>query len=196
MKTGIIILAAGNSSRLGKPKQLLNYQGKTLLEIVSRAAIESSCKPIIVVLGAYATEISAKHHFPELKYVINDQWERGISSSIAVGMSAVLAINHDIQQVILAVSDQPFISAEIFENLIKTQQLSDKGIIASSYAETLGTPVLFSKKYFPQLLSLQGNQGAKQLLNEYPEDSSSLVFTLGDIDIDTTSDYNNLNLQR
>ncbi|MCX2452276.1 nucleotidyltransferase family protein [Pedobacter sp. PLR] len=196
MKTGIIILAAGNSSRLGKPKQLLNYQGKTLLEIVSRAAIASSCKPIIVVLGAYATEISAKHHFPELKYVINDQWERGMSSSIAVGMSAVLAINQDIQQVIIAVSDQPFISAEIFENLIKTQQLSDKGIIASSYAETLGTPVLFSKKYFPQLLSLQGNQGAKQLLNEYPEDSSSLVFTLGDIDIDTTSDYNNLNLQR
>ncbi|WP_316838483.1 nucleotidyltransferase family protein [Pedobacter gandavensis] len=196
MKTGIIILAAGNSSRLGKPKQLLNYQGETLLTIVSKAAMQSSCEPIVIVLGAYATEISAQHRLSELTYVINENWEAGMSSSIAVGMSAILKHAEDLEQVIIAVSDQPFINAEIFENLIKKQQESGKGIIASSYAETWGTPALFNKKYFHQLLSLNGNQGAKHLLKLYQKDCSSLNFELGYVDIDTTSDYNNLNLYR
>ncbi|MBB2148040.1 nucleotidyltransferase family protein [Pedobacter gandavensis] len=196
MKTGIIILAAGNSSRLGKPKQLLHYQGESLLEIVSKAAIQSSCNPIIIVLGAYAKEISAAHRLNGPTYVVNYNWEKGMSSSIAVGMSAALAHTKDLDQVIISVSDQPFISSEIIENLIKRQQESRKGIVSCSYAQTSGTPVLFRKKYFPQLLSLHGNQGAKQLLKQYPEDSSSLVFELGYIDIDTESDYNNLKLQR
>ncbi|WP_316822909.1 nucleotidyltransferase family protein [Pedobacter gandavensis] len=192
----MIILAAGNSSRLGKPKQLLNYQGETLLGIVSKAAIETTCEPVVVVLGAYAQEISANHHHPAIQYVINEHWEKGMSSSIAVGISAVLAQDKDIQQLIIAVSDQPFISAEVFKTLMSTQSKTNKGIVASSYANTTGTPVLFYKNYFPKLLSLQGNEGAKYLLNKYPEDCSSLVFELGDIDIDTTSDYDNLNFHR
>lgn len=189
-------MAAGNSSRLGRPKQLLHYQGESLLEIVSKAAIQSSCNPIIIVLGAYAKEISAVHRLNGATYVVNDNWEKGMSSSIAVGMSAALAHTKDLEQVIISVSDQPFISSEIIENLIKRQQESQKGIVACSYAQTSGTPVLFHKKYFPQLLSLHGNQGAKQLLKQYPEDSTSLFFELGYIDIDTESDYNNLKLQR
>lgn len=196
MKTGIIILAAGNSSRLGSPKQLLNYRGKTLLEIISSAAIQADCSPIVVVLGAYAKEILDQHQYPGINYVINHNWEDGMSSSIAIGISAVLAESKDLQQVIIAVSDQPFISAEILENLIKEQGKNQKGIIASSYSETSGTPVLFHKKYFPQLLSLDGEQGAKQLLKQYPEDSSTVVFELGNVDIDTASDYHNLNLIR
>ena len=192
MKTGIIILAAGNSSRLGKPKQLLTFKGKTLLEIVSRAALESGCYPLVVVLGAYASDISKQQQHPNIYYIINDSWQQGISSSIAAGLTAIMNQDQDVEQVIIAVSDQPFISSEILLDLIKKQEETGKNIINSSYAQTIGTPALFNKKYFDQLLSLTGNHGAKYIMEQHPEDTASIVFELGNIDIDTEIDYNNL----
>lgn len=192
MNTGIIILAAGNSSRLGKPKQLVSYQGKTLLDIASMAAIESSCKPLVVVLGAYASEILEQHQHAGISYIINESWAEGMSSSISAGLTTLLAQDNTLQQLIIAVSDQPFISSKIFENLIKKQQHSGKSMVASSYAQTIGTPALFHRKYFDELLSLSGNEGAKHLLKQYPEDRETISFELGHIDIDTETDYNNL----
>lgn len=192
MNTGIIILAAGNSSRLGKPKQLVSYQGKTLLDIASMAAIESSCKPLVVVLGAYASEILEQHQHAGISYIINESWAEGMSSSISAGLTTLLAQDNTLQQLIIAVADQPFISSEIFEILIKKQQHSGKSMVASSYAQTIGTPALFRRKYFDELLSLSGNEGAKHLLKQYPEDRETISFELGHIDIDTETDYNNL----
>ena len=193
MKTGIIILAAGNSSRLGKPKQLLDHQGKTLLEITSEAAIEaSSGNPVVVVLGAYADKISKHHHETNITYIVNESWEEGMSSSISAGLTTLLAQNSAIEQVIIAVCDQPYISAEIFESLIKKQEQTGKSIVASSYAQTIGTPALFNSKHFDELLSLSGNTGAKHLLKKYAGATETISFELGYIDIDTETDYNNL----
>jgi len=189
MKTGIVILAAGNSSRLGKPKQLLTYKEKSLIEIVTNAALETNSGPVTIVLGAYHEAI-LKHL--KADFIINDSWSEGMSSSIAAGLSAVLEKFPDLDQVIFAVSDQAHISVAIFNQLIDRKLETAKGIIASHYAETNGTPVLFDKKYFPQLLALKGETGAKPILKGNSNDIETINFENGYIDIDTDTDYQNL----
>ena len=191
MDTAIIILAAGNSSRLGRPKQLLPYRNKTLLQVVSDAALQTPFRPVTIVLGAYKNEIAKQIH-GTVNYVFNDHWQEGMASSIAAGLAATLELSPGIQQVIIAVSDQAFISQEIFEQLHQQQQLSDKGIVASRYGKIAGTPVLFSKKYFTDLLSLKGDSGAQSILKTYPEDIETITFEKGEMDIDTEEDYKKL----
>jgi molybdenum cofactor cytidylyltransferase len=192
MKTGIIILAAGNSSRMGKPKQLLNYKGKTLLQTVIDEALKTDCKPIVVVLGANAEEIAARHQNDQIQFVINESWGNGMASSIAAGLSSVIDNNIEIENIIITVSDQVFIKMSNFNHLIEKHNETGKNMIASSYAGTMGTPVFFEKRYFDALLSLKGTEGAKKLLKQYPQDVETVVFEGGEIDIDTETDYNNL----
>ncbi|MFC3559210.1 nucleotidyltransferase family protein [Pedobacter jamesrossensis] len=192
MSTGIIILAAGNSSRLGSPKQLLHYEGKTLLERVSFEAIKTLFKPIVVVLGAYAEEIGMEHKHANISYTFNKNWQSGMASSIAKGLSTVLSLQKNIENVIITVSDQVFVSTEIFQTLVKKHNNTSKGIIACRYEKTNGTPTLFNKKYFEQLLSLSGTTGAKKILIENEDDMTTIPFEKGYIDVDTRNDYNNL----
>ncbi|MNI39005.1 Nicotine blue oxidoreductase [compost metagenome] len=192
MKTGIIMLAGGNSSRLGQPKQLLTFNGKQLMDIVTEAAIESGFSPVLAVLGGHAKQLAAKL---KTDFIINQQWEAGISTSIVAGVSAMLQRNSDLDSVILSVSDQPFINAAIFKTLFEAQQTTGKGIVASQYASTMGTPVIFTQKYFAQLLALTGNSGAKAIIAENPNDLATIAFEMGHIDIDTMADYANLTQQ-
>ncbi|OWK70878.1 NTP transferase domain-containing protein [Pedobacter sp. AJM] len=191
MHTGIMILAAGNSSRLGRPKQLLVFKQKTLIEQTINAALQTSFQPIIVVLGAYANEIQEKLS-AEVNFVINENWSAGMSSSIAAGVAALIKKSPLIENIIIAVSDQAFITAEIFSALKQKQISTKKGIVASTYAKTTGTPVLFNKQYFPQLLSLTGNNGAKSMLKLHDNDVETIAFAMGNVDIDTETDYDNL----
>lgn len=192
MSTGIIILAAGNSSRLGSPKQLLSFMGCTLLETIVSAATRTSFAPIVLVLGAYAEDILIANPKLNVNYVINQSWEHGMSSSIVAGLKKIIELEPSIENVIITVADQPFITTAVLEALLENLENTGKNIIASKYAHTLGTPVLFNKKYFGQLMSLEGNSGAKQLLNLYPDDVSAIRFDLGHIDIDTETDFKNL----
>ncbi|QDW25702.1 nucleotidyltransferase family protein [Pedobacter sp. KBS0701] len=192
MKTGIIILAAGSSSRLGRSKQLLDYKGKTLLQNVINEALEKNCQSVIVVLGANAEEIASKHQNDQVNLVINESWENGIASSIVAGLLTMVKNNSEIESIIIAVADQVFIKMNNFNNLIEKQKETGKNIIASTYAETIGTPVLFKKDYFEALLSLTGEEGAKKILKQYSQDVETVVFEHGEIDIDTETDYNNL----
>ncbi|MFP5079045.1 NTP transferase domain-containing protein [Pedobacter sp. JCM 36344] len=191
MVNGIIILAAGNSSRLGKPKQLLTYQGKTLLKHVTDESLEASDGAIVVVLGAYA-EIAVEATNDRLFRVVNERWQSGMSSSLAMGLLELLTQHKDLENAIVTVSDQPYVTAELLKDLIKTQQQTGKGIVASSYAQTIGVPVLFNKKYFDLLLSLKGHEGAKKLLELYSSDLETVIFENGEVDIDTMADYLNL----
>jgi molybdenum cofactor cytidylyltransferase len=196
MNTGIIILSAGNSSRLGSPKQLLPYKNSTLLQQAITAAKKTAYAPIVLVLGAYAEEILAESPEMQVYTIINNKWQEGISTSITTGLSKLLELQPNMDNVIIAVSDQPFISDEIFKALVEKQQQSRKNIVASLYAETIGTPALFKKKYFDELMLLDGNTGAKPILQKYTADVATVPFELGYIDIDTQTDYNNLTQEK
>lgn len=193
MNTGIIILAAGGSTRLGRPKQLLTYKGKTLLNIVSDAAVGTGLRPVVTVLGASAKEIGLAHQNNNIDYVINNDWQQGMSTSIVLGLSTLLNKQPNLENVIITVADQVFITTELFKKLNTQQQITGKGIIASAYSKTMGTPVLFNKKYFQHLLALRGDSGAKSLFKLYPSDIETVAFDKGSIDIDTESDYEDLN---
>jgi len=190
--TGIIILAAGNSSRLGRPKQLLEYKKSTLLKNTISEALKVENALVIVVTGANDEVIKNEINSAEITVCLNTDWENGMSSCIAKGLNELSILNPDCQQCILAVCDQPFVTSTIFENLINEHHKTQKGIIASAYSETLGTPVLFHQKYFEELLELTGQEGAKKLIKKYTDDVVSVLFEKGNIDIDTEEDYQEL----
>ena len=188
-KTGVIILAAGNSSRLGRPKQLLPYREKTMLSHVIAESLAASLQPVVVVTGAYHAEIQDSLQGQPVILVYNADWETGMASGIVAGLTEALNIESHLQAVIVAVCDQPYISAELFRSLMEELALSGKGLIACTYSETLGTPVLFAQSYFKELLMLSGDAGAKQLLKRYPDDVATVPFPEGAIDIDTEEDF-------
>jgi molybdenum cofactor cytidylyltransferase len=191
-KTAIIILAAGSSSRLGQPKQLLAYKNATLLR---NSINEASAVPntiICAVTGSHKDLIEKEVQDFEIKISHNPDWESGMSSSIKKGLTDLLTEYPDCESCIFAVCDQPFVTHAVFENLISEYQKSHKGIIASAYAETLGTPVLFDKKYFNELLQLKGQEGAKKIITRFTEDVIAVPFEKGNIDIDTMEDYSSL----
>jgi len=189
---GIIILAAGSSSRLGQPKQLLSYQHKTLLDHTIEAARKAAKERVVVILGENYQLIKEHIYSTGVKIVYNPGWQEGISSAIRTGLSAIRKENPELEQVILAVCDQPFLTDLIFEKLITKATTSGKGIVASTYAQTLGTPVLFGKAYFDDLAALKGKEGAKTLLGKYQDDITAIPFENGEIDIDTPDDYRKL----
>ena len=192
IKTGIIILAAGNSSRLGQPKQLLTFNDTTLLKNTIEAASLLPNAIVVVVVGSRHELMIKELDSSKIKISFNENWESGMSSSIVKGMNDLLLINPDIEKCIISVCDQPFIIHSVFENLIREYNKTGKGIITSSYAETVGTPALFDKKYFKNLLELKGQEGAKKILAKFQNDSAAVSFERGNIDIDTPEDYDKL----
>jgi|SRR5690242_18857654 molybdenum cofactor cytidylyltransferase len=184
----IIILAAGASSRMEHPKQLLPFGNEFLLTHTIKEA-QKSTLPVIVVLGANANEIKQKIKNLEVEIVINDNWEKGLSSSINEGLKKAIDNFSELKNCILAVCDQPFISSLLFNELLDEKERSGKNIVASAYAHTLGTPSLFDKKYLPELLHLEGDHGAKTLLKKYSSDVASVKFEKGRFDVDTQKDY-------
>ena len=189
---GIIILAAGNSSRLGQPKQLLAYKETTLLKNTVKEASLVPHAVVIVVTGSNHELIEKELDSSAIKISFNPDWETGMSSSIVKGLKDLLRLQPDIQKCIFTVCDQPFVTGALFTNLVEEYQKSGKGITASEYTAKLGTPVLFDKKYFAELLELKGQDGAKKIITKYLDDTAKVPFEKGSIDIDTEDDYNKL----
>ena len=191
--TGIILLAAGNSTRMGSPKQLLLYQGKTLLErIVDTSLQVFDNNKIIIVLGANHSEIAFQIKDKITLISVNEEWESGMASSIKSGLQILLNHFPEMERCFISVCDQPYLSSEVFIEMLKLADYSSKEIIAAKYAGTIGVPVLFSKKYFKKLLHLSGEQGAKKIIQQNMDDVNIFTFDQGAIDIDTPSDYENL----
>ena len=190
-QTQIIILAAGASTRLGSPKQLLQWQGRSLLQHAVQTAAEVVPKPV-VVLGANAAQLEAEVDTNIVQVVHNPSWQEGIASSIHTGLSVIMNQSQPAEQVIFMVCDQPYVTADLLKELISVQQQTGKAIVASAYANTLGIPALFTKAMFSQLLDLQGDMGAKKIIQQHPADTAAVNFAAGNIDIDTTEEYQEL----
>jgi molybdenum cofactor cytidylyltransferase len=221
---GIVILAAGNSSRLGRPKQLLPFRGKTLLMHVISEALAAALRPVVVVTGAFEAEVVASLmgqtevvgplqlqtevvgplqlqtevvgplQRQAVNIVHNPHWETGMASGLIAGLGRALSIQPGLHAIIVAVCDQPFIAAALLRALVDNHGVSGKGLIASGYAGVAGTPVLFDRRYFPELLALSGDGGARSLLKRYPGDVSMVPFPKGEIDIDNEDDFQRLTI--
>jgi molybdenum cofactor cytidylyltransferase len=177
---------------LGEPKQQLPYRGKTLLQRAVQTALASGCAPVAVVLGANAEQLMPELANMPLVLVQNPDWQEGMASSIRAGLGELMRQQPALTQVIIMVCDQPFVEADVLKQLMQSKQESQAGIVASAYKGTVGTPVLFDQVYFPELLALQGQEGAKKIILKHQPEVSTIAFEAGAIDIDTQEDYSAL----
>jgi len=183
-----ILLAAGSSSRLGKPKQLLQVDGETLLRRTARLAIEAGCSPNVVVLGAFVEELKPQLNGLDVDVVTNVNWPQGMGSSLAVAMKWLLNRQTPPAAILVLVCDQPNLSADLMRALVARQFSDAKLAIASRYAEKIGVPAVFSPALFAELAALKGDKGARSILAQYARDVGTVDFPLGEFDIDTPAD--------
>jgi molybdenum cofactor cytidylyltransferase len=188
-KYGIIILAAGSSSRMGRPKQLLRYNNQSLLQHIVNIALEAAIGPVMVVLGAEAELLKKELDESKIITVINKDWQEGMGSSIRFGLQQLTERFPATEGVIFTVCDQPFITSSLLCDLIANYQQTKNLVIASVYEDTKGTPAFFHRDIFPELSALNGDKGAKQILNNNKDHLGLVSFPMGSLDIDTETDY-------
>jgi molybdenum cofactor cytidylyltransferase len=189
---GIVVLAAGASGRMEKPKQLLKYNGDSLLKQVVQKALELNAGPVIVVLGANADLVRKEIENENITAVTNAEWKQGMASSMVKGLDTLLKIAPLTDAVIFMMCDQPFISVSLLKDLIAMQQATAKSIVGSNYGNTIGPPTLFCKNLFPELLKLRGDTGARKIIQQHTNEVATVYFPAGSIDIDTAADYESL----
>jgi molybdenum cofactor cytidylyltransferase len=185
----VIVLAAGSSSRLGSPKQLLTVGGQNLVQHAVSVALSSRIGPVLVVTGANRKAVEAALEDMDVQFVFNPDWQEGMGASIRWGTLAALGLHPDTEGLLFMVCDQPHIQADHLRALLERQRESGKPIVASSYEGIRGTPALFHASLFGELQSLQGDKGARPLLQQHEEDIISVPFDHGITDIDTRADY-------
>jgi len=193
---GAVILAAGASSRFGQPKQLLSFQGESLLRRAVRSALEAGCACVTVVAGEARDRIEIELLGTPAVVAENWEWQRGLGTSVRCGLRHLLGSRPEIEAVVLLVCDQPFLDAGVIAALIARQQSSGKPIVASSYAGTFGIPALFHHTCFESLLALPDDSGAKMLIESRSGDVAQIEFEKGAIDIDTPDDFEQVRTER
>lgn len=189
---GIVVLAAGMSSRLGSPKQLLSHGGKTLLKHAVDEATNSNAEFVVVVLGANSELFLNEIDVDKASVVENTEWQNGMASSLLRGLKAVLQRPISPDGAIFMVCDQPFVSSDILNNLISTYRETGKPIVASNYGEVIGTPAFFHQSLFKELMQLKGDEGAKKIIQQHKDEVATILFPQGRIDIDRKEDYEKL----
>lgn len=188
-KRAIVVLAAGASMRMGSPKQLLPYKGKTLLQHVVDTARAAEVSLVVTVLGANAETILQQSGAGINPYVVNENWQEGMASSIQSGLKKVLELLPGLEAVVFLVGDQPFLSSTVIDELFVLMENTGAPIVACKYGSVVGVPALFHKTTFSALMELKGAEGAKQLIKEGGAKVMLLDFPQGAIDIDTQEDY-------
>jgi molybdenum cofactor cytidylyltransferase len=189
---GLVILAAGGSTRLGQPKQLVAYRGRSLLRHAAEVATGTLCRPIVVVLGAHAAEIEAEVRDLPVRVTENPHWTRGLATSLRRGVEILEAAEEEIGAVVIMLCDQPLVSVPAIDGLVQAYRSGGKPIIASAYDGILGVPALFDRRLFPELLALEGEEGARRIIARHPRDVHGIPFPGGTLDIDTPQDCEQL----
>jgi len=194
-RLGAVVLAAGGSSRMGAVKQLLELEGKPLIVRAVDAALESPARPVVVVLGADADKVRVPIAGRPVSVVVNSEWSSGLASSIRVGMAALLAAEPGLDAVLLALCDQPALSPEIIGRLAALHRATGR-IAASRYGGRNGAPAVFGRRHFGALGALEGDAGARRLLNGKPESVAAEDLPEMAIDLDTPGDCRDWSARR
>lgn len=184
---GVIVLAAGASTRLGRPKQSLPYGGSTLLGHVVGEALAARLGPVLVVLGAHPQELP-----PGALAVPNPGWQEGMASSIRAGLAALAEGWPSVAAALLLTCDQPAVSAPLLQQMASLWREEGAPVVACQYAGTVGVPALFDRRLWPELMALQGDRGAKAVLVRHRQGARLLPFPEGALDIDTPEDWQRL----
>ncbi len=188
-KLNILLLAAGASTRLGQPKQLVKMGGRTLLERACDTALTIENQGVIVVLGAHFEVIKPTIEHLPVQILVNENWQAGMGSTIACGMAQ---LPPDADAVLLLLCDQPFVAHDLLEKLVEKWRENPSQIIASAYGGSFGPPAVFGSQYFAKLSALNGQQGAKKLMERHLERLLLVDFPKGEFDVDTEKDLKRL----
>jgi molybdenum cofactor cytidylyltransferase len=189
---GAVILAAGPSTRMGVPKQLLQFGGQALIRHVAAIALQAGCRPVIVVTGANAAASRESLRGLDVKEAENQKWQSGMSSSVRVGIESIMTVTPETVAVILMLCDQPFVTRNVIAELVKAHHETGCSIVASRYGNSYGVPALFGSIHFAELTALKGAVGAKQVIEKYLPKVQLLPFPEGEIDVDTPDDFRRL----
>ena len=185
-----IILAAGASTRMGRPKLLLTHHGVPLVRRAVEAAVGGGCTDAVVVLGASHEQYRPLLQGTPARLLHNPEFSQGMSSSIRVGIEALA---ENTRAAIIMLADQPFIDRGVIERLITTYVTSKARIVACAYDGVHGAPVLFDRALFLELLLLEGDQGARQVMTIYPRHVTAIEISPdAATDIDTPEDARRL----
>lgn len=189
--TAILLMAAGQSTRMQAIKQLLPWNGTSLVNHTIESLIATRCEHIVVVLGANATAIQKQLKASEtnITNIVNPNWQKGLGNSIAHGIAHIVNEIPHINAILIALADQPLISAKDYNQLIKTYNTSNGSIIATTYGNKAGVPALFPIEIAKELTQLHQDFGAKELLKKYHKLVIPLDLGKRIVDLDTPETY-------
>jgi len=186
---GVLLLAAGASSRMKRAKQLLSWQEATLIEHQLHTLLKLDV-PVYVVLGSQAGIIKRQINHLPIDIHINKDWEQGMGNSLASGVRELLKVHHELDGVLITLVDQPFLNQSHFTAIIETYKLANKDIIISQSDENwTGPPVLFDRYYFHELTMQDGDDGAKSLIKKYKSFIKHIEVGKSMMDLDTPEAY-------
>ena len=184
-----MILAAGESKRMGKPKLLLPFGEKTIIETVIDSVIQSKLDDVLVVLGAHREKIEKKIKDFSIKIVVNPNFKNDMLSSVQCGFRA---LPEDVEASLVILGDQPEISSALINKIVEAYKKSKKGIVLPVYRKNRGHPVLIDMKYQGEIEDLNPDLGLRNLVYKHAEDILEVEVITPSIlqDIDTIEDYN------
>ena len=175
--------------RLGSPKQLLVYEGRTLLRRAAEAMLEAGCRPVVVVLGAGVGRLTPELAGLDVSTAVNADWERGMGTSVRVGINA-LSPGPEIDAVLLTLCDQPLIGPQPLDQLLSAWRNAPAcSIAAAEYDGILGVPALFGREHFTGLAALPDAAGAKLILQRHAARVAAVLMPEAATDIDTREQY-------
>ena len=193
LKIGVIVLAAGSSSRMrGASKQLLQFRGKTLLRLAAETALQTEFSTV-VILGAENERFRKEVEDLPVTIAVNENWKDGISSSIKKGLLVV--VKNDWDAAIIMLCDQPLVTPEVLIRLADAFTQTKKPIAASRYENTVGVPALFAREIFIELNDLQNDEGAKKIIVKDLRRTVLIDVPEAAVDVDTLTDFEKLTHQ-
>jgi molybdenum cofactor cytidylyltransferase len=186
-----ILLAAGESNRMGQPKQLLPFGQSTIVERTIDNFLNSAVSETIVVLGYRDEEIRKTISGKPVKIAINPDYQQGMSASIIAGLKQ---INKRARAVLIALGDQPFVDSQTINSLVEAFIANNKGIIIPVYQGRRGNPVIFTIRYKGELLNLKGDIGGREIIKRHPDDVLEVAVNCEGVllDIDTIESYTSI----
>lgn len=183
-----LLLAAGESRRMGKPKMLLPFGQKTIVEHILDSILESNSDKILVVLGSHREEILSRIEARPVETVVNHRYKEGMLSSIQTGFEA---LPKEAAAALVHLGDQPLIPSSVLDALIEAYKGTRKGIVLPVYKKRRGHPILIDIKHRPEILGLSPDIGLRALVHDHPEDIQEVEVDTPYIlkDIDKPEDY-------